>query len=250
MAYVRDKDSATRGAGAIAAADMAAPRARSARRAEIARNTSARDRAMGAIANGALGLVDAGSLRDRRQLPTHGRPGTATPQRPTRVIMGTSGQRPTAGPNSTWNGYNAGTATSAPPLIRMPPVPGTRTNDPTRGTTLAKDPPGGAATRPPVTSPPIIAPMPIDSAPIPIPVPAPVPATAAPKPTVTVTGGGSGAGIPAGTIQSPPIMAPRMSTADPQLPAGTGQGDSMRNVLLIGGGLAAAWLIFGRKGGR
>lgn len=238
MSYHRDKDGPTRGAGAIAAADMVS-RARQIRRRQVAAATSARDREMAAVANGALGLVSTASLRDRRN-PMRPTPiVTKTPTTGTTIHVLTG----TRGPSSTWNGYNAGTASSAPPLIRLPPAPGTRSNDPSRGTTLSRD-----DIRPPVQSPPIIA---VPTKPTIVPPTAPTPTTtSAPTSssggTVTVTGGGSPAGIPNTMVQSPPIMAPRISPIDP-ITGASGMSDTTRNVLLIGGGLAAAWFLFGRK---
>lgn len=240
MSYHRDKDAPTRGAGAIAAADMVS-RARQVRRRQVAIATSARDREMAAVANGALGLVSTASLRDRRT-PTR----TPTPIINKAPTTGTTIHVLTGagGPNSTWNGYNAGTASSAPPLIRLPPAPGTPSNDPSRGTTLSRD-----DVRAPVQSPPIIA---VPTPPIVPPVPskpttAPAPTTSSGSSTITVSGGGSPAGIPSTMVQSPPIMAPRTSPIDPVTGASTGMSDTTRNVLLIGGGIAAAWFLFGRK---
>lgn len=239
MSYHRDKDAPTRGVGAIAAADMVS-RARQVQRRQVAIATSARDRQMAAVANGALGLVSTAALRDRRN-PMRPTPIPTKPPTTGTVIHVLTGTR---GPNSTWNGYNAGTASSAPPLIRLPPAPGTPSNDPARGTTLSRD-----DVRAPVQSPPIIA---VPTPPIVPPVASTPTTTSAPttssgSSTITVSGGGSPAGIPSTMVQSPPIMAPRISPIDPVTGGAPGMSDTTRNVLLIGGGLAAAWFLFGRK---
>lgn len=118
--YERDPDHVTRGVGAIAAADHVSP-ARHRRRVQVGRDLRRRDRAMSAIAHGALGMVVTG---DPAPTTSAYKPALRLPKGPVlRVNI-------------------PGLLTQKPPVLALPPVIS----------------PPIVATPVPVVSPPIVAP--------------------------------------------------------------------------------------------
>ena len=106
MSYLRDTDRHTRGVGAIAAADNAG-RARRVRQAIVSRRTQARDRAMSAIAQGALGRIP---LRNEGRDTTY-----ITPPAPAAIAQPTGGGRQ--------GNYIPPATTTAPPYMPPPSIP-------------------------------------------------------------------------------------------------------------------------------
>lgn len=104
MPYERDPDYMTRGVGAIAAADHVSP-ARHRRRVKVGRALRRRDRAMAAIAQGALGMTVSGD--------TGATPGGSTTKRTFRVPTGRLVPIRVAMP---------GIVTQSPPIVAKPPV--------------------------------------------------------------------------------------------------------------------------------
>jgi hypothetical protein len=196
MPYERDPDHMTRGVGAIAAADHVSS-ARHRRRVQIGRDLRRRDRAMSAIAQGALGMVVAG---DQASTTTPYKPALRLPARGTLVHA------------------------------TIPVMPGL----------ILQKPPSPA---PPMTTPPIIAPVPpvVALPPVVTPLPAPLPATIRVAP-VTVSSG-----------ITPPIRASStfpsiIATAPTMTEVPTDQDHSTRNVVLLAAGAGAlAYFLFFRR---
>jgi hypothetical protein len=208
MGYERDSDRATRGAGAIAALDRASgPRFQ--HRREGAQATVRRDRAMLAIAQGALGRIDLRVNPADRKIPGAGR------LTPTSTVM-----RETVPP--------APTAPTLPPF--MVPV-----RAPVTGNVLA---PVRLTTAKPIINtgitPPIIAPLPTTTS---------LPATSGAATVKTVSGGaGSAPAAKAPIVLTP---GPVLSVPDPGEATDTG----MRTALMVGGAALAAYFLFrGQRG--
>jgi len=142
MSFVRDRDRATRGVGAIAARDRAQPRQRAWEQARMAQATARRDHAMAQVTRGALGLVPSvvrtvGDHRPRPTAPTsasqpsstttssnaivhdHRRPVAAQPGQPAAPAPGAPIAAPPAAP--------APVMTSAPPPAAAAPSTGSGT---------------------------------------------------------------------------------------------------------------------------
>jgi hypothetical protein len=209
MSYERDRDRATRGPGAIAALDRPGGR-RDLRRLARAQATIARDRAMSAVTWGALGRIDLGSQTGAQ----------------------------TTRPRSGGSGITISKISPVPP----PPAPimpvMTRFPDPV--------PPSGGiplpTMKPPTTgeTPPIIAPVPILTILDPPPRP---------------SGGGPGGGMSSGggtvmtTGGQPPPIQVRVGP-DAPVPDVTDASDhTTRNLLLVGGGALALFLLLRKRGG-
>jgi hypothetical protein len=224
MSYERDTDRRTRGAGAIAAADLSAQN-RQIARVNVGRATRQRDRAMAAVANGALGAISRDPRPSRRVPNVVAQPRPAASSGPAPIsIFGTSGALATG----TVHAIPVTVAADPPP----PPVRPIYTYDPTG--------------RPPLPTP---APLPLTPLP-------PIPTTAPSAGTTTGTtagsagsggtmsgGGGSvittgGAGAPLTLPDLNPLPIPDVMPTD----------NMTRNMLIAGGvGLAAYFLFFRRQ---
>jgi len=241
MGYERDPDHATRGAGAIAALDRPGS-VRAQKRIIAARATIQRDRKMAAVTMGALGRVDRESLlRGRGSLaPAPVKPAPApTPVRPVAPAPVT--------------GIKVAPTYGTP--IRLPTPSQIMTPFPVRVPAPAPMP----QTRfpivmPPIVSPPIIAlppPATVSTVTTTTPATATTPATTSTT-TVRTTSGGMSSG--AGTVSStggvrpgiqigPPASMPPLQLPQPAID------NTMRNLLLVGGGTLALILILRNRGG-
>jgi hypothetical protein len=173
MSYHRDLDLATRGVGAIAAAD--ASRARHRRRVQVGRATQRRDQVMAAIAQGALGKVATERSTVRRSEPVDRAAPVVKMPPETPPVMET------------------------PPILKTPPDVNTVIKTTTTET-------------PPYMLPPRQGPTPPGVTPVGLPPVAPLP---------------------------PMIEEPLPDAAEDH---------TIRNMVLIGGGVLLAYLLFGRKG--
>lgn len=213
MAYERDRDHVTRGPGAIAAADHVSS-ALQRRRIRIAHATKTRDRRMAAVADGALGAL--GLMPVLRLEPRGGispRPPRMPPPPPTTVIM-TGPPAPTMPPSI---------PVSLPPPLLTPPsmLP-----------PVSAPPPAPVATPPPPVVSPPFAPPPSSSG------STSTASSGSGPPSVLVTGG------PGSTVNVQPLP----DTPSDSDVTGTGQSNTVRNVLLIGGGIALAYLLLRKRG--
>lgn len=220
MAYERDPDHMTRGVGAIAAADHVSPD-RHRRRIAVGQATRRRDRAMAAVAMGALGTVGARSSNAivREPVRTARTPGGAPPPPP---------RPPTpSGPVQT-------TFPAVPPSVPLPP-------------SMWPTTPPAATQGTPVQSPP----HPID--PLPLPPVVPLPPVAVPAPVTGPRTVGTG---PALVTKTAPVATVGGGGALSPLPAipdidGGDTDNTVRNVAIGAGVAVAAYLLFRRrKGGR
>lgn len=241
MGYTRDNDRATRGVGAIAAADMVSPSTRY-RRVQVGRATRARDRLMSAVASGALGAINT-ETPDRRppggpRVPDR-RPAPPAPTR-SNPLPGVKGVR-TLPPGS----YSP---TTPPPPAAVPPgfVPGTSTRPP--GAIVRDHRTGG------ITTDPTIPPPPTPTTPT-KPVP---PGTVVAQPPVSSGGGGSGGGgvvttSDGGRIVSGPGGQPIVIPPSPEIPDAEGMmiaGYPATTVLLVGGvAVLGAYLLLKDRSG-
>lgn len=238
MSYTRDSDRATRGVGAIAAADMVSY-ARGQRRAQVGRETQRRDRAMAAIAQGALGGVRDYSTRGRIEAVRGGR---------TAAVAAAVASGPRSAPSLDHRA--AGVIKKALLAVRE------ATN---QGVRAAAPPPGANTTAPATRAPPIpldrlrfrdpnIVGPGLDSQPPPV----PLPVSPSPDPAVKVTvsggGGGGGPGVAMGT-KTAPITLPEIPTL-PDIVDGGGASSpvappaNLKTMLVIGGAAFAAYYLF------
>jgi len=224
MAYERDTDRRTRGAGAIAAADLSAQHRQHAR-VSVGHATRRRDRAMAAVANGALGAISRDPRPSRRVPNVIAQPRPAASSGPAPInIFGTVGA------------LSTGTVHAVPTAVAADPPP---------------PPPRPITTYDPTGRPPLPKPTPLPLTPLP-----PIPTTAPSSGTTTGSsagsagsggtmsgGGGSvittgGAGAPLTLPDLNPLPLPDVVATD----------HMTRNLLIAGGvGLAAYFLFFRRK---
>lgn len=229
MSYMRDRDALTRGVGAIAATDGSA--ARRHQRAQMARATGARDRAMSAISRGAMGAIE--YAQQVRSGPTYALGALAAMPAPTGLMANLAKSIPAMS--------RLLPATAVAPTVTMVPLP----------------PPGSPGIA--------VASLPVTMTP-----PTPAPGSA---PTMTmypggasspVTGTPSDTGVLMGQSQSsstmafpdplpdniadsgpsPPILGPNTGTG---IPAASSSSNTVRNVLIVGGVAAAAYLFLRRR---
>lgn len=221
MAYERDDDRVTRGVGAIASADHVAP-GRYRRRIESGMATRKRDRAMAAVAAGALSGVPLRSRAERR------------------IAMGMTDRRQ---PPSDHRAVpvKAGTAITGPMTVRDHTTPGGGTGPLASGAggipPAAAPPPEPVQVKVPTsTLPPSMTPPPAPTASVPIPI---VPTT------VITTGTGPST---QGVAPRPPVTAifdpvPSYPTTALDVPAD----NTTRNLMIAGGAALAAYLLFFRS---
>jgi uncharacterized membrane protein YgcG len=224
MAYERDTDRRTRGAGAIAAADLSAGHRQHAR-VGVGRATRQRDLAMAAVANGALGAVSRDPRPSRRVPSVIAQPRPAAGSGPAPLnIFGTSGALAT------------GVVHAIPVTVAVAPIP------PPPKPITAYDPTG----RPPL---PVPAPLPLTPLP-PIPTTAPSAGTTTGSSAGSAGSGGTMSGGGGSVITTGGAGAPLMlPDLDPlPIPDAMATDHSTRNLLIAGGvGLAAYFLFFRRK---
>lgn len=248
MSYQKDRDALTRGAGAIAAADMVA-RARQGRRQAIGAGTQQRDRAMAAIARGSLGAVfdpvyQALGADMRGPKSTTG--GMRGPSQPA------GGMR---GPGTNTGGMRGSVRGAAPvvapvkvgPPNRVGPVSlGPVKVTPVTPTSPGNRPPGGQRAPVPVrvTTPPKRPPAP--TAP-PLPVPPP---QQQPVGVQTAPGGGGGTAATQASTQLPTLPSlPPEDPIDVSAPAPTGSSPMTTMLLVAGGAVALGYFLFTRQDG-
>jgi hypothetical protein len=215
MAYERDDDRVTRGVGAIAAADKVSP-GRYRRRIESGIATRKRDRAMAAVANGALSGVP---MRRSMGAVTDHRGDTGA---------GGSGRASTSTPNTS-------TYTSSPTTSGAAPKPPTTF---TNGRPYRPyDPSAPPAAAPPIAvTPPIIAPT---KPPIAVVLPPAIPTT------VITTGTGPST---QGTSPKPPTITTIIDPVPVSPPIDiTPTDNTTRNLMIAGGAAITAYLLFFRR---
>jgi hypothetical protein len=227
MAFVRDKDAATRGVNAVAAFDMTSRRGR-ALEARKQRLMMKRDRAMSAVAKGglgSLGAIDSARLGVRPALTLS--PG-GNVESPSGGLVGQvgSGRVPQPRPPTPTGGGGGSTFYGTKPasyptrlvqggFFGTRPVPGaptTSTTDPGLTTSV------GTGTNPVIVS---------GSAP-------------------SSGGGGGGGGGSGGSGGGGGDPDPADLDTGPSSPPADDSSSTMKTALLIGGGLLAAYLIFGK----
>lgn len=235
MAFVKDQDAATRGVNAVAAFDMTSPRGRALEQ-RRQRIMLRRDRYMAAVARGALGAIDSVKVG-----------GSRAPV----IVPGYGGDMRTPPPVGTPPGGSGGGG--SPP--RKVFVGVSRPADALRrSTSLVLDPmsttSGGGDVRPG---------RPIGGGGGTVtgggkPYVDPLPPPSSPNPPVTVTGGGSGGGGGGGGGYTGGGGGGGGSATDPaDLDLGPGVAEPIgptsstwKTAALIGGGLLAAYLLFGK----
>lgn len=239
MSYTRDEDYMTRGVGAVATFDRVSPE-RHRNRVAVARATAQRDRAMAAVAGGALARSRPSGGRDTalsrtRTGTSHGHPAGRMPG----TVSG--GGHPTmVTPTTMTDSAGCTVTTGFSWIAEAPGAPGHWQRTAAGGQDVPFCP--GGMSSPVATTPPTSAPssgggsMPI---------------------SVTVSGGsvsGGGGGGGAGSASRPPTgVSPLPSLPElPEVPDMTatsgGSDNTKRNLLIAGGALAAAYLLFRRKG--
>lgn len=212
MAYERDHDGATRGAGAIAAIDHAASSASRRRRIAVGQATRQRDRRMAAISAGALGItptpIRSPQPGNRSGIPVGAPVGIAKFRLPPVDLRVTAGNLSTA--------MQPGGYVPPPPPALVPiPVP------------------------PP---PPVLLPPPPGTTPT-----SPLPAPKPPTPTVvTVSSGGGASASPPRTSTSTSVLT---SPALPDIPDPVAGASLLtpQNLMIAGGAALAAYLLFFRR---
>lgn len=222
MSYTRDRDAASRGVGAIASVDHALPAARW-RRQQIGRALQRRDRAMSAIAQGALGSLH------RVETPTPSKPPTsATFTNPdgSKTIINDhrTNPQPIVAPAAPYKPLIDPTRVPAKDesgaLIYMKPkAPPSRSRLPPPPTAPGGAPPPPAAVLPPI---------------------APAPVT--PGAGTVGAGGGSLPTTPISQLPTPGLD-PMQPLPDPGLTAPADDGTT-KMLLIAGGAALLAFLIF------
>lgn len=216
MAYTRDSDYMTRGVGAIAAADHL--RTRRDRRVRVAAATQARDRALGAVARGALGLAASPALTPGMTYTAVSMPSTPSSRAIASRDVSAATVKSVIGRGTVDHRHPVTDTPVAPPppapVVAPPPPPSADTPPRPRPQDPVVTKGGGAAT------------------------------TAA---TSSSSSGGGAAGVPMGPRPPVPAASPLPSLPElPDLPAASD--NTTRNLLLLGAaGAIAAYFLFRRR---